>query len=232
MTGVWQLSTAWDTQIPTAVTSKRLAWRVCDDLFGENVVSDEALEELAKGLRDNDLDMKWAFETVLNSELFFSDANLKTRIAPPETYVLGSLIALNTEVKPASTLALAEIFTLLGRSLFDPPNVGGWDGGRLWLNARTLVARSNFVNELINNGVNRTATAPNFDAVVDQFEDNKNLESVTVQFCELLLGIDRDSEAGRSMISVAKQQAEQQPKTKHWSHISHLLLNSSSAQLC
>jgi len=72
-----------------SATSKRLAWRVCDELFGENVVSEEALTELATGLSEQGLDMNWAFETVLKSELFFSDQNIKSRIAPPETYVLG-----------------------------------------------------------------------------------------------------------------------------------------------
>lgn len=213
-------------------TSKRLAWRVCDELFGEGVVSEEALSELAKGLRKNDLDMNWLFETVLKSELFFSAKNLKSRIAPPETYVLGCLIALNTQRRPASTLALSNILTSLGRSLFQPPNVGGWDGGRLWLNARTMVARSNFVHAAVGSGLNRNTLPPNFDELVDAFDDRKSVESVVVQLSELLLGLDRDSKDDQAMIATATREVEKQPAKSRWAFASLLLLNSNSAQLC
>ena len=231
-TGNWDGDDLLRIVLEHPATAKRLAWRVCDDLFGEKVVSDEALAELATALGEKKLDMNWAFETVLNSELFFSQANLKSRIAPPETFVLGTLLALNTESQPASTLALSDLLTQLGRSLFQPPNVGGWDGGRLWLNSRTLVARSNFNHAVVNNGMNRVAAAPNFDAIVDSFEDNQSVEAVVAQFAELLLGIDRDSDGGKTMISAAVQQTEKQPKKDRWAFASHLLLNSSSVHLC
>ena len=213
-------------------TAKRLAWRVCDELFGEKVVSEKALAELGEGLSKNGLDMNWAFETVLKSELFFSDSNLKSRIAPPETYVLGSLIALNTHTRPASTLALSNIFTALGRSLFEPPNVGGWDGGRLWLNARTMVARSNFVHAVVGNGLNRNALPPNFDEIVDSFEENKSTESVVGQLGELLLGLDRKSKDDQAMITAVCEEVEKQPAKTKWAQATRLMLNSNSAQLC
>lgn len=213
-------------------TAKRLAWRVCDELFGEDVVSKEALSELADGLRKNELNMDWAFETVLKSELFFSDMNLKSKIAPPETYALGCLLGLNTESRPASTLALADILTSLGRSLFAPPNVGGWDGGRLWLNARTVVARSNYVNAVVRNGLNRNASPPDFEQIVSAFDDNESVESVVVQFAELLLGLDRNSKADQELVIAVTKEVEKQPQNSRWSHAALLLLNSNTAQLC
>ncbi len=231
-TGNWNGDDLLKIVLEHPATSRRLAWRICDEVFGEGVVSDAALEELAEGLVENDLDIQWAFETVLNSGLFFSNANLKSRIAPPETFVLGSLIALNTETRPASTLALNDVLNLLGRSLFQPPNVGGWDGGRLWLNARTLVARSNFVHQLVNNGMNRDAIHPDFDGLIESFEDSKDVESVVLQMCELLLGLDRNSESGQSMAAAATKETIKQPAKKRWAFLAHLLLNSSSAQLC
>ena len=213
-------------------TAKRLAWRVCDELFGENVVSNDALQALADGLIENDLNMSWAFETVLNSSLFFSDANLKTRIAPPETFVLGALIALNTENNPASTLVLSNIFDSLGRSLFRPPNVGGWDGGRLWLNARTLVARSNYVHSMIRNGLNRQAQPPDFEGIVETFADKKDTDAIVTQFGELLLGLDRNSEQGKSVVVAVARDAQKQPQSERWAFVADLLLNSSYAHLC
>jgi hypothetical protein len=36
----------------------------------------------------------------------------------------------------------------MGQSLFAPPNVKGWPGGRAWLNTSTLLERDNFANAL------------------------------------------------------------------------------------
>jgi uncharacterized protein (DUF1800 family) len=231
-TGDWDGDGLLKIVVEHPATSKRLAWRLCDEMFGENVVSGEALTELASGLADKKLDMRWGYETVLNSELFFSQSNLKSRIAAPETFVLGSLIALNTQTRPASTLALTNVFTSLGRSLFQPPNVGGWDGGRLWLNARTLVARSNFVHNVVKNGMNRNAIPPDFSSIIDSFDENTALESVVCQLGELLLGLDRESENDQALIGAASAQLSEKPENERWAFAAHLLLNSSSAQLC
>ncbi len=231
-TGTWDGDDLLKIVLEHPATSKRLAWRICDELFGEQVVSEEALTELADGLVEHELDIQWACETILNSELFFSKANLKSRIAPPETFVLGSLIALNTQSRPASTLALSNVMTSLGRSLFEPPNVGGWDGGRLWLNARTLVARSNFVHAVVHNGMNRNAIPPDFGQIVDEFEDKADVESVVGQLGELLLGLDRNADADRALIVSATKEVESKSSDNRWSFAANLLLNSGSAQLC
>jgi hypothetical protein len=38
--------------------------------------------------------------------------------------------------------------TQLGQSLFEPPTVEGWKGGRTWINSATMLGRANFVAEL------------------------------------------------------------------------------------
>ena len=48
-------------------TSKRLASRLCEMFFGENVVDDEARSELAEGLRKNGLNIEWGVATILRS---------------------------------------------------------------------------------------------------------------------------------------------------------------------
>jgi len=36
----------------------------------------------------------------------------------------------------------------LGQSLFEPPTVEGWKGGRAWINSATMLGRANFAAEL------------------------------------------------------------------------------------
>jgi hypothetical protein len=37
----------------------------------------------------------------------------------------------------------------IGQSLFAPPNVKGWEGGRAWLNSATLITRHNLAWRLV-----------------------------------------------------------------------------------
>src|SRR5215471_8745607 len=66
--------------------SHRLAWRLCDEFCGEGV-----LGELAAGLRAQELDVRWGAETILRSELFFSPANIGSRVCDPVSFLVGPL---------------------------------------------------------------------------------------------------------------------------------------------
>ena len=151
-------------------TSQRLAWRLCTHFMGENVVNEAALTELASELRKRNLDIAWAVETILRSELFFSKKNIATRISSPIEFVVGTVRSLEILAPPPSTLILAEWCTRLGQDLFYPPNVGGWNGGRNWLTSRTIVGRSNFAAALIAGELRSPPTIPTVAKLADKFE--------------------------------------------------------------
>ena len=113
------------------------------------MADDAAIETLAEGLADRGLRISWAVETVLRGRLFFSEQNLHRRILGPVEYTVGALRALELTDPPPSTLLLAEWSERMGQDLFYPPNVGGWKEGRAWLGSRTIVARANFANALV-----------------------------------------------------------------------------------
>jgi uncharacterized protein (DUF1800 family) len=130
-------------------TPRRLAWRVCELFLGEKALQTAGLDTLADGLRARSLDMGWAVETVLRSQLFFSEENLGNRVLSSVEYVIGAARALELFEPPSSTLVLAEWCGRLGQDLFYPPNVGGWPGGRAWLTTRALLGRANYAAALI-----------------------------------------------------------------------------------
>lgn len=130
-------------------TARRLAWRLCETFLGEGMADEQAIEELAALLGDCELDVGRAVDTVLRSELFFSERNLHARVCDPATFTVGAVRALEFFDPPPSTLLLAEWLARLGLNLFFPPNVGGWPGGRNWLSARTVVARANFAAAMV-----------------------------------------------------------------------------------
>ncbi|HWB13654.1 MAG TPA: DUF1800 domain-containing protein [Pirellulales bacterium] len=140
-------------------TSRRLAVRVCELLMGEKVVEEQAIQELADGLRDHKLNLGWAIETVLRSAAFFAEKNMGNRVLAPAEYIVGAVRALEIFDPPPSTIVLAEWTAAMGQDLFEPPNVFGWAGGRAWMNGRALIARSNFAQRLAE-GALQNAVAP------------------------------------------------------------------------
>jgi uncharacterized protein (DUF1800 family) len=130
-------------------TSRRLAWRLCHEFFGEGAVDKAAIDAMADGLRAHDLDVGWGVATALRSRLFFDPANLGNRVASPIEYAVGAVRALEMFDPSPSTPVLADWCGRLGQDLFDPPNVGGWPGGRAWITTRSAIGRANFAAALI-----------------------------------------------------------------------------------
>src|SRR5205823_4358959 len=133
--------------------------KLCNQFFGENAIPPAAVEALGRDLREHDLDMGWAVGVILRSRLFFAHDNLGTRVLSPVEYLVGAVRALEMLEPPPSTLALADWSARMGQDLFDPPNVGGWPGGRAWLHTRGIVARTNYAAALIS-GRNVGRTSP------------------------------------------------------------------------
>ena len=169
-------------------TSKRLAWRLTGEFFAEGVVGKGALEELAGGLREHQLDVRWAVDTILRSKLFFSDANIGTRICDPVSYAVAALRALECWRDPPSSLVLAEWVTRMGQDLFYPPNVGGWNGGKSWLSTRTVVARANFAAALVEGRLVNPASAPELSPLLQNGSASWTAGEDVSRVCDLIFG--------------------------------------------
>ena len=100
-------------------------------------------------MHEHDLDIGWAVGTILKSRLFFADANVRMRVTAPAEFVASAARALGLFDPAPSTLALADWSARMGQNLFDPPNVGGWPGGREWISSRALIARANYASAIV-----------------------------------------------------------------------------------
>ncbi len=169
-------------------TAHRLAWRLCDTFMGEKAVGKPEVNALAENLRDHGLDIGRAVETILRSRVFFAGANIRTRVVSPVEFVVAAARSLELLDPPPSTLVLADWSARLGQDVFNPPNVGGWPGGRGWLSARSLIGRANFAAALVEGrGVGREAP---FDpsALAKTYGRGRD-PSDSIRFCaELLTG--------------------------------------------
>jgi uncharacterized protein (DUF1800 family) len=177
-------------------TADRIVFKLCRLFFGEKGVPAEARKALAAGLRERALDISWAVTTILKSHSFFAPENMGNRVLNPVEFVAGTVRALGLFDPAPSTLALADWSARMGQDLFEPPNVGGWPGGRGWIHTRSLIARSNFVAALIRgpNVGRREPYDPRSAARAAGFSDPAG---VLTYHHRLLFGVDPSAEMRR-----------------------------------
>ncbi len=195
-----------------AATSRRLAWRICNEFLSAAAATESVVSEIAAVLSNNELDVRSAIEAVLRSELFFSDANLKSKIVEPESFVVGTVRAMEVFDPPASTMVLGDWLEQLGRKLFYPPNVGGWPGGKSWLNSRTTIARANFGAALVKGYLKRDRIGPDLLSIAAKHINSKKMNEVVTFYCELLTGVATKQEV-QDIMATAK---EDNPSDEIW----------------
>jgi uncharacterized protein (DUF1800 family) len=144
----------WILQQPAAarfIAGKLYRFYV-SDLGAEPAV----IDSLAETLRENKFEIRPALRQIFLSRLFYEEATQRARIRSPVELAIGLLRGLGATSSP---VRLAGQLANLGQSLFFPPNVKGWDGGKSWINSATLIGRINLVAELIDHTETRFATA-------------------------------------------------------------------------
>ncbi|MBE7540453.1 MAG: DUF1800 domain-containing protein [Opitutaceae bacterium] len=75
-----------------------------------------------------------------SSAVFYHPAYRANYIKSPIHYQLGLLQDLQLDVAPMARTTLLPL-RQMGQQPFNPPNVRGWVGGKLWINSSTLAAR-------------------------------------------------------------------------------------------
>ncbi len=98
------------------------------------------IEETARVLVENEWHVGRTLRILLSSELFFSPAARRSRIAGPVELVAVTARTLGARIAPSLA---ADWAAQMGQGLFRPPSVKGWDGGRAWIHAGTWIARHN-----------------------------------------------------------------------------------------
>jgi uncharacterized protein (DUF1800 family) len=210
-------------------TARRLAVRLCELLMGEAAVDAAGIEALAAGLREHELDVGWAVETVLRSRAFFAEANLGNRVLGPAEFVVGQARALEQFDPPPSTLLLADWAARLGQDLFYPPNVGGWSGGRAWISTRAMIGRANFAAALVDGGLRRDGQP--FDALglARRHGRATDLDALLAWYGELLFGAPPAKPLHDRLLTTLGSKTTAEPETAR--RAVALLLASPEAQL-
>jgi uncharacterized protein (DUF1800 family) len=169
-------------------TADRLAWRITGELLGEGVATREELAALAEGLRATQLDVGKAVARLLRSERFFADDTAGRRVPGPVEWAVAASRRF-LPLRPPSLVRLAEWAARMGQSLYYPPNVGGWPGGRDWLAPLALLGRANLAADLVAGRLSQPAAAPlDLLGLARRYGRGGSREELTGFLTELILG--------------------------------------------
>jgi hypothetical protein len=211
--GAWNGEDLVRQLLDNPATSRRLAWRLCDWLMGENTVTGKGLNALAAGLRTHDLSIAWGVETVLRSRVFFAEENLGRRVYGPVEYVAGMARALECFDPPPNSLMLPEWSARLGQDLFYPPNVGGWPGGRFWLSTQAIIGRANYAAALVRGELSPQLVPLDGLALAQRHRRGRDLDDILAFCAELLTGASLDDAWSKRLRSALGPKAILDDKT-------------------
>ena len=129
-------------------------WFICRKLFTffayENPSTDD-LKPLVDTYVESGHNMGAVMRTLLLSPQFSSAQAYRGRIKSPVEFTASVYRALGINDDSVSK-RLPTFSTLMGQTLFDPPNVAGWPGDKvsaLWLNSGTWMTRLNYIDFLL-----------------------------------------------------------------------------------
>ncbi|MGQ0628701.1 MAG: DUF1800 domain-containing protein [Phycisphaerales bacterium] len=99
------------------------------------------INDLASTLLSSRYEIKPVLRKLFLSQHFYDGAIIGEQIKSPVQLIVGAIRSLNTPVRDMTVLA--EAGNAMGQSIFFPPSVKGWDGGRSWINTSTMFIRQN-----------------------------------------------------------------------------------------
>ena len=117
--------------------------------FVNDVPNPAHVELLAAAFRKSHYDIADLAERLFSADWFYDPANVGVRIKSPVELIAGLRRTLNVQLDNA--LPLLGYQKALGQTLFMPPNVAGWPGGRNWIDSSSLLLRLQLPSILFKN---------------------------------------------------------------------------------
>ena len=115
--------------------------------FVNEIPNEQAIEELANKLYENNYNIGMAMRHLLDSEWFYAPENVGNKIKSPIELLVGLSKTLHVKFDDPKAIILPQ--RALGQVLFQPPNVAGWTSGKAWIDNATLLLRLNLAAFLL-----------------------------------------------------------------------------------
>jgi uncharacterized protein (DUF1800 family) len=140
--------------------------------------SDEAvIAAMAQLMLDSNFEIKPVMTALLKSAHFFDNQNIGAQIKTPAELMIG--MARQFSYTAAS---VPGAMTNIDQTIFDPPNVSGWNGWHEWITTNTYPVRSTLATTALQ-GMSSTTLV----SFIKQFPDYDNVQKLVVHLGALLL---------------------------------------------
>ena len=116
--------------------------------FVREEIDDGVRTELAAVFRDAEYELLPLLTRIFLSRDFYSSASYATQIKSPVQLVVSTYRKLGLTELPTIP-DFNRLTAGLGQTLFNPPNVAGWAGGRTWVTPATLLERGNLFRTVL-----------------------------------------------------------------------------------
>lgn len=129
------------------ITADYIAGKIYRFFVRENL-SPQLQAELGSILRDADYEIAALLQTLFTSKDFYSEATVGQQIKSPVQLAISTYRKLGLDTAPGVP-DFNRATGSLSQSLFRPPTVAGWAGGRSWITPGLLLARGNFARDVL-----------------------------------------------------------------------------------
>ena len=141
--GIEVIDIIMDQQVTAEyIAGKIYRFFVRDDLTPETQI------ELGNIFREENYEVAALLENLFLSKDFYSAASVGTHIKSPVELAISTYIKLGLDDAPGVP-DFNQATGALGQTLFRPPTVAGWAGGRSWVTPGLLLERGNFARDVL-----------------------------------------------------------------------------------
>ena len=164
------------------VTAEYIASKIYR-FFVREELSQTLAEELGNTLRDADYDVATLLASIFISKDFYSAPSVGSQIKSPVQLAVSTYRKLGLESAPGVP-DFNQATGALSQSLFRPPTVAGWAGGRSWMTPGLLLERGNFARDVLFPDINfvppdRVNGSSEIRSVADRIRQGLDITSAT-----------------------------------------------------
>ncbi len=116
--------------------------------FVRDEISNPMKADLGRTFRESGYQVKPLLKRMFLSKDFYSPLSVATQIKSPVHLVVSTYKKMGLREVPTIP-DFGRLTGGLGQTLFEPPNVAGWAGGRTWMTPSTLLQRGNLIRDVL-----------------------------------------------------------------------------------
>ena len=136
-----------DILLSQEAASKFIVKKIYKEFVNE-IYNEKIIESYADILRKNNFELKPLLSAIFISKDFYSKKNMGSHIKSPVELVVSTYRKLGLKDTPGIP-DFNQSTTSMGQTLFWPPTVAGWAGGKSWITPALLMERGNFARSFL-----------------------------------------------------------------------------------